>query len=72
MEVKETFEQGLKRLEEMTREMQRDDLTLDESVALYREASALADALHAKLDDAALTIETLEGQKVEIVHADEQ
>ncbi|MDD7592958.1 MAG: exodeoxyribonuclease VII small subunit [Peptoniphilaceae bacterium] len=67
MEATETFEQGMKRLEEMTQKMQRDDLTLDASVALYREARELADALHDKLDQAALTIETLDGKPVEIV-----
>ncbi len=42
MAKKKTFEQSLLRLEEIISEMERNEIPLDESVTLYKEAIGLA------------------------------
>lgn len=67
MSFEGSFEEGLLRLDELTKALDRDDLTLDESTALYREARKLGEQLHQKLDKAELEIQDLEGNDVSVI-----
>ena len=44
MEKKINFEDSMKKLEDIARELERDDLTLDESVKKFEEGMALSKA----------------------------
>ncbi len=61
-----TFEEGMKRLQELSKELNRDDISLEQSTALYKEAQELGEALHQKLDEAELQIRDLEGEPVSV------
>ena len=67
MSFEGSFEEGLLRLDELTKALDRDDLTLDESTALYREARELGEQLHQKPDKAELEIQDLEGNDVSVI-----
>ena len=54
-----TFEEGLKRLEDIAREMEKGDQPLDELLKLYEEGTKLSADLAAKLDE-------LEGRMMEV------
>jgi len=54
-----TFEQAMKRLEEISGNIQLNDITLDESVKLYSEATELIAFCGAKLENAKLQIENI-------------
>ena len=67
MSFEGSFEEGLLRLDELTKALDRDDLTLDESTALYRDARELGEQLHQKLDKAEFEIQDLEGNDVSVI-----
>lgn len=48
--VKVTFEEGYRRLQEIVRKLDRDDITVHETCELFREGKALEAALRAYLD----------------------
>ncbi len=52
MEKKINFEDSMKKLEDIARELERDDLTLDESVKKFEEGMALSKACKEMLDEA--------------------
>lgn len=54
-----SFEEGLKRLEDIAREMEKGDQPLDELLKLYEEGTKLSADLAAKLDE-------LEGRMMEV------
>lgn len=54
-----TFEQALKRLDEIVETLGSGDTTLDASLALYAEGAELLSFCEGKLGDAKLKIETL-------------
>ena len=49
---KRTFEDDLKRLEELVRSLEQNELTLEESLAAFEEGSELGDALMKELNRA--------------------
>jgi exodeoxyribonuclease VII small subunit len=54
-----TFEGALGRLEQIVQRLEKGDLTLEESLALYEEGIGLSRACHAKLEEAQGRIEVL-------------
>jgi exodeoxyribonuclease VII small subunit len=64
---KGTFEDDLKRLEEIVRSLDSGDLPLDDAIALYEEGVALAKRCGKKLDDAEAKVEMIlrRGDKLE-------
>ncbi|HAN44483.1 MAG TPA: exodeoxyribonuclease VII small subunit [Ruminococcaceae bacterium] len=54
-----TFEQAMKRLEEIAGNIQLNDITLDESVKLYSEATQLIAFCNGKLENAKLQIKNM-------------
>jgi exodeoxyribonuclease VII small subunit len=53
------FEDALKRLEEIVSRLERGELTLEESLALYEEGIKLSRFCHTKLEEAEAKIELL-------------
>ena len=53
------FEDALKRLEEVVARLEKGELPLEESLALYEEGITLSRLCHAKLDEAERKIELL-------------
>lgn len=53
------FEQSLKRLEAITRKLEGDDVSLDESLVLFEEGVKLVKQLQARLTDAERRVEIL-------------
>ena len=53
-----TFEQAMKRLSEITAQLERGDATLDASLKLFSEGAELLAFCNEKLEDAQLKIET--------------
>ena len=53
------FEERLKRLQEIVRALEADDLPLEDGVALYKEGAALAKSCREKLDKAKNEIQIL-------------
>jgi exodeoxyribonuclease VII small subunit len=53
------FEDALKRLEEIVSRLERGELTLEESLALYEEGIKLSRFCHSKLEEAEAKIELL-------------
>ncbi len=51
-----TFEQSLKRLEEIVKRMESGDVALEEALALFEEGTALAGACNKLLDSAELKV----------------
>ena len=49
---KETFEQSMSRLDEIVRHLEKGDLPLNDSLALYEEGTALIRSCSKMLDDA--------------------
>ena len=64
------FEQSLKRLEEIVRQMEQGNVPLEESLKLFEEGTALAAGCSAKLDEAELKVVRLmkgqDGEPVEM------
>ena len=56
MGEKQSFEQALQRLEEIVKQMERGSLSLDESLRLFEEGTALVRSCGAQLDQAELKI----------------
>ena len=52
-----TFEQSMKRLEQITEKMEQKELSLDEAMELYREGKKLLRLCSQKLDTAAQLLE---------------
>ncbi len=50
--AKQTFEESLERLEEITREMERGDMSLESSLKKFDEGMKLAEFCGKRLDDA--------------------
>ena len=59
MEEKLSFEQALERLEEVVRELEGGDLSLEQALALFQERVALARQCEKQLDQAEARIEQL-------------
>lgn len=59
MKKKQTFEEAISRLEEITRLLDQEALPLEESLSLFQEGAALVELCNGKLKDAKLKIETL-------------
>ena len=51
-----TYEQSVKRLDEIVRQLERGDVPLDESLKLFQEGTALVQSCQALLDRAELEI----------------
>ncbi len=64
---KPTFEESIKRLEEIVRLLEGGDVTLDESIKLYTEGAKLVNECNAKLDETEKKIKLLvtKGNSVE-------
>ena len=56
MDEKRSFEQALQRLEEIVKQMERGNLSLDESLKLFEEGTALVRSCGEQLDQAELKI----------------
>lgn len=66
MEKKEnTFEDSMKRLEEIANELEKDDLTLDESIKKFEEGMKLSKECKKMLNEAEKKITILIGDKEE-------
>lgn len=60
-----TFEEGMVRLKKLVESLQ-DNHSLEESLAIYKEAKALAGHLEDRLEEAELSVRRLEGDQVEV------
>ncbi len=69
MEQKLSFEQALQRLEQVVRELETGELSLDNALALFQEGVALARQCGLQLDQAEARIEKLLEQNGEAVTA---
>jgi exodeoxyribonuclease VII small subunit len=58
-----SFEKALKRLEEIAASMERDDLTLEQSLEIFQEGMELAAVCHGKLEEAEKRINVLSKNK---------
>lgn len=58
-EKKRTFEENLKRLEEIVRALESSDAELDKSLALFEEGTALVRSCTKELDEAQMKITVL-------------
>lgn len=71
----QSFEENLKRLEEIVRLMERGDVTLDKSLALFQEGTALLQTCGKLLDNAELQVKKVladaDGKPVEVDFIDE-
>lgn len=56
---KKSFEEALTRLEQITKELEEGDLSLDESLKYFDEGVKLAQFCNSKLDDAQKKVEIL-------------
>ena len=59
MDKTNTFEENLQRLEEIVRAMERGDVPLDKSLALFQEGTGLLQACGKLLDDAEMQIKMI-------------
>ncbi len=71
MKETKTFETALKKLENITRKLENEDISLDESIAIFEEGIKLVRFLQAKLNEVERKVEILikesEGQfKIEV------
>lgn len=70
-----TFEENLKRLEQIVRAMERGDVALDESLKLFQEGTELVRSCSKLLDEAELQVKMImagpNGMPVEEVFEDE-
>jgi exodeoxyribonuclease VII small subunit len=57
-----SFEENLARIESLVRQLERGDLSLEESLACYQEGVTLVAYCHKNLDQAAKAIELLTGE----------
>ncbi len=63
--MKETFESAMKRLEDISRILSDNNVTLDESLKLYAEAVKLLKFCNEKLNKATLKINDINGNALE-------
>ncbi len=56
---KQSFEQALRRLEEIVRKLEQGEITLDESISMYEEGIALSKSCMEKLTQAELKLKKL-------------
>lgn len=56
-----TFEQSMKRLEEIIAKMEKNELSLEETMKLYEEACEISDKCKNELESAQIKIKTLSG-----------
>jgi exodeoxyribonuclease VII small subunit len=70
-EEKLSFEDSMKRLEEIANELEKDDLTLDESIAKFEEGMKLSKDCKEMLTSAEKKITILVGDKEENFTAEE-
>ena len=54
-----TFEENMKRLEQIVRAMERGDVALEESLKLFQEGTALVEACGKLLDEAELQVKKI-------------
>ena len=70
-----TFEENMKRLETIVRAMERGDVALEESLALFQEGTALIESCAKLLDEAELQVKKItagtDGNPVEEAFIDE-
>lgn len=70
-----TFEEGMQRLEQIVRRMERGDLPLEESLKLFREGTDLVASCGKLLDEAELQIKKImtdeQGNPVEVPFGNE-
>jgi len=59
MAQKQTFEQALERLEEISRSLESGETSLEESLKMYEEGMKLIEFCNAKLNEAQKTIQKL-------------
>lgn len=59
-----TFEKGLEQLEQIVKELERGDLALEESIALFEKGVALTETCRKQLEDAETRVEILRTQSV--------
>ena len=75
MEQSKSFEAAMKRLEEIVRTMERGEMPLEQSLALFEEGTALVRSCAVMLDEAELKIVKLmkgpDGTPVELEYKDE-
>lgn len=64
-ELAMSFEEGLQKLDLLSKELERDDLPLEKATELYQEAKELGNQLHAKLEEAQLKLQGLDGEKID-------
>ena len=71
----QTFEEGMQRLDQIVRTMERGDLPLEESLKLFREGTELVASCGKLLDDAELQIKKImtdeQGNPVEVPFGNE-
>ena len=71
----QTFEEGMQRLDQIVRTMERGDLPLEESLMLFREGTELVASCGKLLDDAELQIKKImtdeQGNPVEVPFGNE-
>ena len=75
MEQSKSFEASMKRLEEIVRTMERGEMPLEQSLAMFEEGTALVRGCAAMLDEAEMKSGKLmkgpDGQPVELEYEDE-
>lgn len=59
-----TFEESMKRLDEIVSKMEKEELSLEETIKLYEEASGLSDKCRKDLEEAKLKITTLSSGEI--------
>ena len=64
--MKQTFENAMARLEEISRILSENNVTLDESLKLYAEGVKLLKFCNTKLDQAQLKIKDIDGNVMEV------
>ena len=64
--MKQTFENAMARLEEISDILAENNVTLDESLKLYAEGVKLLKFCNAKLEQAQVKINDIDGNKLEV------
>lgn len=64
--MKQTFENAMARLEEISDILAENNVTLDESLKLYAEGVKLLKFCNAKLEQARIKINDIDGNKLEV------
>lgn len=64
--MKQTFENAMARLEEISDILAENNVTLDESLKLYAEGVKLLKFCNSKLEQAQIKINDIDGNKIEV------